>query len=105
MTNQTIAHARLINHSIAFSSLQTPARVVSRLGAMQAQEYVGALWSVGLRVTNGTEAAVEEALAGRTIVRTLPMRGALHFVAAEDVRWMLALLTPRIIAQSAPLLR
>jgi len=29
------------------------------------------------------------------------MRGMLHFVAADDVRWMLALLTPRVIAGSA----
>ena len=29
------------------------------------------------------------------------MRGTLHFVAAEDVRWMLELLTPRVVAASA----
>ena len=29
------------------------------------------------------------------------MRGTLHFVAAEDVRWMLTLLTPRILARAA----
>lgn len=29
------------------------------------------------------------------------MRGTLHFVTAEDVRWMLKLLTPRVIARSA----
>jgi hypothetical protein len=29
------------------------------------------------------------------------MRGTLHFVAAQDARWLLALLTPRVIAQSA----
>jgi hypothetical protein len=33
----------------------------------------------------------------RSIVRTWPMRGTLHFVAATDVRWMLRLLTPRVI--------
>jgi len=29
------------------------------------------------------------------------MRGTLHFVAPEDVRWMLALLSPRIVASAA----
>ena len=29
------------------------------------------------------------------------MRGTLHFVASQDVRWLLALLTPRVIAASA----
>lgn len=43
---------------------------------------------------------VEQAIADRQIVRTWPMRGTLHLVAAEDVRWMQALLTPRIIASS-----
>jgi Winged helix DNA-binding domain len=50
---------------------------------------------------NATEADVERALAARTIVRTWPMRGTLHFVAAADVRWILELLTPRIVAGSA----
>ncbi len=29
------------------------------------------------------------------------MRGTLHFVTPEDIRWMLALLTPRSIANMA----
>jgi hypothetical protein len=48
-----------------------------------------------------TERSIEQAIAERTIVRTWPMRGTLHFVAAQDVRWLLALLTPRVIARSA----
>lgn len=35
------------------------------------------------------------------IVRTWPMRGTLHFLAAADVHWMLELLTPRILSSSA----
>jgi hypothetical protein len=34
-------------------------------------------------------------------VRTWPMRGTLHYAPAADVRWMLELLTPRVIARSA----
>ena len=44
---------------------------------------------------------MKQAIADHTIVRTWPLRGTLHFVAAHDVRWLLALLTPRVIAQSA----
>ena len=47
------------------------------------------------------EASVEEAVVRREIVRTWPMRGTLHFVAAADVRWLLPLLTPRVIAGAA----
>ncbi len=68
---------------------------------MQAQDYLGALWAVGLRTAACTRADVERALADRQIVRTWPMRGTLHFVAAEDVRWMLELLTPKVIERAA----
>src|SRR6185437_12036373 len=44
--------------------------------------------------------AVEQALADGKIIRTWPMRGTLHFVAPADVRWMLKLLTPRMVARS-----
>jgi hypothetical protein len=66
---------------------------------MQAQDYAGALWSIGLRLPGATGAAVEKAITERKIVRTWPMRGTLHFVAAPDVHWMLDLLAPRVIAR------
>ena len=43
----------------------------------------------------------KRAVARRAILRTWPMRGTLHFVAAADVRWMLDLLAPRVIAATA----
>jgi hypothetical protein len=76
-------------------------QVVAWLGAAQAQDYPGTLWALGLRMHHATEATIEQAIADRRIVRTWPMRGTLHFVAAEDIRWMLALLTPRVVAGSA----
>lgn len=71
------------------------------MGAIQAQDYLGSLWAVGLRLPSAVESEIEEAVAARIIVRTWPMRGTLHFVPAADVRWMLRLLTPRVIARSA----
>lgn len=79
----------------------TPAEVVRRLGAVQAQEYNAALWAIGSRCEpEVTVADVESAIERREIVRTWPMRGTLHFVAPEDVRWMLALLAPRRLAKA-----
>lgn len=96
------AHQRLYNQQISQSQFGKPEEVVRHMTAMQAQDFYAALWAVGLRAsTNITEAEVEQALADRTIVRTWPMRGTLHFIAAEDVRWMLKLLTPRVIKSSA----
>jgi hypothetical protein len=71
------------------------------MGAVQAQDYPGSLWAVGLRVRGAREADVEHAIASRAIVRTWPMRGTLHYVAADDVRWMLRLLAPRVMARAA----
>ncbi len=96
-----VARQRLFNQHIARATLEKPSDVVGWLGAVQAQDYLGALWAVGLRTRNATEADIEKAIADKTIVRTWPLRGTLHFVAAEDVRWILGLLTPRVIAGSA----
>ena len=101
MTARDIVNNRLVNQQIAQSRCKTPGEVVARLGAMQAQDYQGALWSIGLRVPNATSADIEKAIAERTIIRTWPMRGTLHFVAAADIRWMLELLAPRIVAGRA----
>lgn len=101
MTGFDIAHRRLHNQGIIPADVTTPGDVVRRLGAVQAQDYLGALWAVGLRMPQATEADIEQAIANREIIRTWPMRGTLHFVAPEDVRWMLALLTPHILARAA----
>ncbi|MFO7538822.1 MAG: winged helix DNA-binding domain-containing protein [Chloroflexota bacterium] len=101
MTNFDIAPQRLHNQSITQPALTTPAAVVDSLVAIQAQDYANALWAVGLRMQAATQQTVEQAISSREIVRTWPMRGTLHFVAAADVRWLLALLTPRVVASAA----
>ena len=101
-----IAQLRLRGQRIDGDKAASPADVVSRLGAMQAQDYAAALWAIGLRTQEANLEQVEQAIAERRIVRTWPMRGTLHFVAAEDVHWMTALMAPRVIAANkARLLR
>ena len=92
---------RLRTQRLAGAGFSTPADVVRWFGAVQAQDYPGALWAVGLRTAGATEADVEQAVAARAIVRTWPLRGTLHFVAPEDVRWMLTHFAPRTIARAA----
>ena len=101
MTAPHIARQRLLSQQIAASRCATAAEVVATLGAVQAQDHANALWAIGLRLPSSTETDIEQAIRNRTIVRTWPMRGTLHFVPAADVRWMLDLLTPRIIAGMA----
>lgn len=105
MANFDIGLYRLYNQGVAGAGFEEPGQVVTHLGAVQAQDYPGALWSLGLRMKQATPALIQQAIAGRTIIRTWPMRGTLHFVAAADVRWLLKLLTPRIISATASRLR
>src|SRR5688572_3162289 len=100
MTHTELWRQRLHQQTRA-STYKTPLDVVSWLGAVQAQDYLGSLWAIGLRLATCTEDAVEQAIAHRSFVRTWPMRGTLHFVPSENVRWMLKYLTPRIIQRSA----
>jgi hypothetical protein len=96
-----IVRQRLRSQRAVAPKFGRPAEVVAWLCAVQAQDYRGSLWGIGLRTAGATEPDVERAIEDRTIVRTWPMRGTLHFVAADDVRWMLRLLTPRIALRSA----
>jgi hypothetical protein len=94
-----ILRLRLERQGLARPTFARPEEVVSWFGAVQAQDYLGSLWALGLRTAKATESAVEAAESRRAIVRTWPMRGTLHFVAAADARWMTRLLAPRVIAR------
>jgi hypothetical protein len=100
-----IARLRLRNQAIDKTTFATVDEVVGSLVAVQAQDYLGALWAVGLRMRVATERSIEQALAQRRIVRSWPLRGTLHFVAADDLRWLLELATPRVIERNRRRLR
>ncbi len=100
-----ISHRRLEAQHISSTTFTQVGEAVQCLCAVQAQDYLGALWAVGLRLKASTEHDVERALAERVIVRTWPMRGTLHFVSAGDTRWMTELLSPRPVAAAATRLR
>lgn len=96
-----VADLRLAGHHLTGAAFEQPDEVVRWMGMMQAQDFLAALWALGVRMQGATEAAVEQALTERRIIRTWPARGTLHFVAAEDARWLLGLLAPRAIAAAA----
>jgi hypothetical protein len=98
MTLKDVAYYRLQLQEIAKPQFNKPEDVVRWLGVMQAQDYLAALWAVGVRSKNINELQIEKALAEKKIVRTWPLRGTLHFIAAEDVHWMLEHFAPRITA-------
>ena len=98
MTPADIISERLYRQQLSQSVFTTPYEVVSWMGAMQAQDFQAAKWAVGCRLPFSTEKDLETAISDASIVRSWPMRGTLHFVAAEDLPWMLQLLTPHILS-------
>jgi Winged helix DNA-binding domain len=96
-----VALLRLVAQRIAGPGLPSAAEVVRLLGAVQGQDYRGALTSVALRTTSRLRKEVEAALDAGDVVRSWPMRGTLHLVPPEDLPWMLELLGPRVLAGAA----
>ena len=96
-----VARRRLANQHLTAPASSDPGAVVARMGAVQAQDYAGAKWAVGMRTRGATDASVERAVADGTILRTHVLRPTWHFVTSADIRWMLALTAPRVKAAMA----
>jgi hypothetical protein len=96
-----VARLRLAAQLLSSAPARNPADTVRRMLAMQAQDERGIKWSVGLRTSGATEADVDAAYDAGEIVRSWPLRGTLHLVAAEDLAWMLELTAERAIASAA----
>jgi hypothetical protein len=92
---------RFHNQHLAGTKLERPEDVVRYLGAVQSQDYAGAKWSVGQRVKGATDAAVDQAFSSGRILRTHVLRPTWHFVAPDDIRWILSLTAPRVHALNA----
>lgn len=71
------------------------------LTAVQAQELPYAKWSLGQRTKGATRAALDRAYDDGTILRTHILRPTWHFVAPQDLRWLMRLSGPRVNAGNA----
>jgi hypothetical protein len=96
-----LVRRRLTSQQLVATPFTEPADVVQWLVAVQAQDYAGAKWALGLRATGTTDDDVERAFAAGLILRTHVLRPTWHFVAPSDIRWLLALTAPRVRAASA----
>jgi Winged helix DNA-binding domain len=72
--------------------------VIRDFGAMQAQEFLPAKWSIAQRMSGVTDHDVHAAFTAGTLLRTHILRPTWHFVHADDIRWLLMASAPRVHA-------
>ena len=97
MTGSPVMFRRLRNTGLARPERATAAEIVAHHVAMQAQDYGPAKWAVGQRSKSLSDDDLDRAIADGSIVRTHVMRPTWHFVARNDIRWLLALTGPRVL--------
>jgi len=96
MSGLGITRRRMRNTRLTGTGFSSPEEAVGWHLAMQAQDYGPAKWSIGQRSKGLMDADLDEALAAGSIVRTHVLRPTWHFVARDDLRWLLALSGPRV---------
>lgn len=96
MNNSEIVSQRLHNQRLASPEFKKPVDVVHWLGAVQAQDFNGAKWALAQRMRTTTNSLIEEAYNEGKILRTHLMRPTWHFVAPDDIRWLLQLTASRV---------
>lgn len=102
----SIALQRMHNQYLTSPYPGSLGELVAALGAVQGQDYLGTLWSLGLRLGAGGRSGLDQAQVeagyaqpadSAAVVRSWVLRGTLHFVAARDLGWMVALVAPRLL--------
>jgi len=96
LNDQEITRLRLRNQRITQPTFEQPADVVDWLGAVQAQDYYGAKWSLGLRMRSAKDGDIDRAFNDGSLLRTHLLRPTWHFVTPMDIRWLLALTAPQV---------
>ena len=69
---------------------------VGSLVCVQCQEHAISRWSLGAR-TGLSDPEVRAQLDSRAVVRTHILRPTWHYVAAADLRWLLALTSSKVV--------
>lgn len=87
---------RLQNQKLSAPDFRKPVDVVRWFGAVQSQDFAAAKWALALRMRSATNAAIEDAFNRGIILRTHVMRPTWHFVAHDDIRWLLDLTAARV---------
>jgi len=96
MNASDLIRTRLKNQRLTSSEFKKPIDVLHWFGAMQAQDFNGAKWALAQRMRDATDTDIEKAFNEGNILRTHIMRPTWHFVAPDDIRWLLHLTASRV---------
>ncbi len=96
-----VLRRRLATQRLAGAPDATAAASVRRLLCVQAQDAPLAAWSLAMRSRRATRADVDAEQASGAFVRTHILRATWHLVAAEDLRWVLHVTSPKVIRACA----
>lgn len=100
-TLRDVSLLRLAAQRLVGERHPTVAATVRTMTALQGQDLPGVLCSAALRTDGGSLTGVRAAMDAGEVVRSWPMRGTLHLVAAEDLGWMIAIGAPRVATSAA----
>ena len=101
METAHVLSQRLGTQRLSSAPLPRAADAVRLLTCVQSQERDHAFFSLALRTTKDTYAAVQREFDAGAFVRTHILRPTWHFVAPEDLRWILELTSPRVLSSMA----
>ncbi|MDI6023329.1 winged helix DNA-binding domain-containing protein [Leucobacter sp. UT-8R-CII-1-4] len=80
------------------SAAERIAQTARHMLAVQGQDWRSARWALGLRTPGSHVEDVHSAFNRGLIVRSWPMRGTIHLLAAEDIGWMQHTTNRRVLA-------
>jgi hypothetical protein len=96
-SRDAVLRSRIFTQRLAGPKLSRPEDVVRLLVAVQSQECAHGFWSVGMRTRGSAYVDVQSAFDEGRILRTHMLRTTWHFVTPEDIRWILAETSPRVL--------
>jgi len=95
-TDREIARWRLRTQHLVTPHAASADAVIRSLLAVQAENASQASWAVASRTPHPDASELQALLDRGNVVRTHVLRPTWHFVAAEDIAWLLELTAPRI---------
>lgn len=100
--DETIARWRLRTQTLVAPFAPSVDAVMRGLLAVQAENPSQSAWAVACRTDHPGPSALADRLASGQVLRTHVLRSTWHYVAAEDLDWLLALTGPRLLRVIEP---